>query len=315
MSAISNELEAHVKSESTRLRAKPAEQLKSAHHLANAADSPAIDLATVERRYGLWRGRSVVHQQEALPTGHKVLDDSIHIGGWPRAGLLEVLLPQAGVQEFTLLMPAIAQHLKSQKRVALIGLPYLILPSVLKQLGVNPEKIWCIQTPKIEDQLWAMQQLLQSGHCLMVLAWQFNNSLRNDVLRKLQVAAKTGQSCGVVFRHERYQQDASPASMRIHLSIAAHKNAEIKSSHKNDYMVGNVMLKLLKQPKSFAGKTVALPHALKKHQQLVRQGLPEFTVAKTQERSQCDNKPQENEASVVKNSNSRPLFSIPSFNS
>src|SRR5262249_61207439 len=73
-------------------------KLMSAAHpiLARLLEHPAI-----------WRGTSVA-RTEVLPTGFSALDDRLPGGGWPRSGLIEILVSRFGVGELTLLLPALA---------------------------------------------------------------------------------------------------------------------------------------------------------------------------------------------------------------
>src|SRR5262245_57676331 len=55
----------------------------------------------------IWRGRSVAHV-EVLSTGFASLDQALPGGGWPRAGLIELLTSHLGVGELYLLLPTLA---------------------------------------------------------------------------------------------------------------------------------------------------------------------------------------------------------------
>ena len=55
----------------------------------------------------IWRGRSAA-RLETLPSGFAALDEALPGGGWPRAGLIEILIGRFGSGELSLLLPALA---------------------------------------------------------------------------------------------------------------------------------------------------------------------------------------------------------------
>lgn len=239
-----------------------------------------MNIEHLQRRYPLWRGASLSLQNDSLSTGYTHLDSALKIGGWPASGLLEMLMERPGIQELSLLMPAIAQHLKKEQRVAFVGMPYQLFPSTLRSFGISPQQVWCIQTNKVEEQLWATQQLLKSGHCLMVIAWQVNQRVAASKLRRLQVAAKDGKSCGVVFRHSQFLSEPSPAMMRVRLQGKA---------------MGGLTVKVIKQPGNFSGQQVIIPNCLMEKIQLQNRELPVYT--KDRDRLNVNNAmPSDNEA-------------------
>ena len=46
-------------------------------------------------------------QGATLPSGYPDLDRHLQGGGWPQQGLMELLLPQAGIGELRLLLPVL----------------------------------------------------------------------------------------------------------------------------------------------------------------------------------------------------------------
>src|ERR1700734_3964810 len=70
-------------------------------------DRSVIDLARLLEHPAIWRGRSAA-PVESLPTGFGALDPCLPGGGWPRTGLIEILVSRFGVGELYLLFPALA---------------------------------------------------------------------------------------------------------------------------------------------------------------------------------------------------------------
>jgi hypothetical protein len=65
------------------------------------------ELARLLEHPAIWRGRSAA-RAEVLPTGCVAFDACLPGGGWPRTGLIEILVPRFGVGELYLLFPALA---------------------------------------------------------------------------------------------------------------------------------------------------------------------------------------------------------------
>src|SRR5215472_6899076 len=64
-------------------------------------------LARLLEHPAVWRGRSAA-QRLALPTGFAALDEHLPDKGWPRTGLIELLVSRFGSGELTVLLPALA---------------------------------------------------------------------------------------------------------------------------------------------------------------------------------------------------------------
>lgn len=75
-----------------------------------AAPSP---LANLLSHPGIWRHRKRAAGPSGLgiPTGHPTLDAVLPDGGWPRSGLIELLLPHEGIGELQLLLPTLRRLL------------------------------------------------------------------------------------------------------------------------------------------------------------------------------------------------------------
>jgi len=64
-------------------------------------------LARLLEHPAIWRGRSAAHPQ-GLPSGFAALDAYLPGHGWPRTGLIEILVSRFGSGELDLLLPALA---------------------------------------------------------------------------------------------------------------------------------------------------------------------------------------------------------------
>ncbi|GAB3094421.1 translesion DNA synthesis-associated protein ImuA [Lysobacter terrae] len=174
---------------------------------------PSLDGLISQRR--VWRGQPMpatgVFEQ---PTGWPALDAALPAGGWPNAALSELLLPADGVGELQLLWPTLARlSLAKDAAIALIAPPYLPYPQAWHIAGVRLGALQVIRTKTPRDALWAAEQCLRSGACEAVLCWP--QQADDRALRRLQVAAETGQALGFAFRPLKAALNPSPAALRI----------------------------------------------------------------------------------------------------
>ncbi|VVO56386.1 hypothetical protein PS900_00562 [Pseudomonas fluorescens] len=78
--------------------------------------------------------------------------------------------------------------------------------------GVDLRQLSIIQASE-RDALWAAEQCLRSGSCGAVLCWPHKADDR--ALRRLQVAAETGQTLAFAYRPLGEAINPSPAALRI----------------------------------------------------------------------------------------------------
>ncbi len=161
----------------------------------------------------IWQaGRSAAIAADGEPTGHAALDALLPQGGWPRRALTELLLPADGVGELALLLPTLARCTGEGGTVAVIAPPYLPYAPAWQAAGVDLGLLQIIDaTPR--DALWAFEQCLRSGACAAVLGWPA--SADAQALRRLQVAADSGDCLGFALRDAKHAGNPSPAALRL----------------------------------------------------------------------------------------------------
>ncbi|MBD9368635.1 translesion DNA synthesis-associated protein ImuA [Xanthomonas sp. XNM01] len=160
----------------------------------------------------VWRARQAPSGGDGEPTGHAALDTVLPQGGWPRGALTELLLPADGIGELGLLLPALARMTAAGGRVALVAPPHVPYAPAWQAAGVELGQLEVIDTDP-RQALWAQEQCLRSGACEAVLGWPPGGDDR--ALRRLQVAADSGDCCGFVLRDRRHAANASPAALRL----------------------------------------------------------------------------------------------------
>lgn len=160
----------------------------------------------------VWKGRPQLQAQGLQPSGHAALDRALPGGGWPPAALTEILLAAQGCGELHLLWPSLARLTASGERVVLVAPPFIPYAPAWQAAGVDLQWLTLIETAA-DEVLWAAEQCLRSGSCGAVLCWPHKADDR--ALRRLQVAAESGQTLAFALRPLQAALNPSPAALRI----------------------------------------------------------------------------------------------------
>lgn len=128
------------------------------------------------------------------------------------SGVERILLAGPGVGELQLVWPTLARLSAAGERIVLVAPPFVPYPQAWASAGVDLRQLSVIQATE-RDALWAAEQCLRSGSCGAVLCWPHKADDR--ALRRLQVAAETGQTLAFAWRPLSEAINPSPAALRI----------------------------------------------------------------------------------------------------
>lgn len=176
----------------------------------------AIDTLIRERR--VWRGRPATPPASEQPTGVAALDAALPLHGWPEASVSEILLPGDGVGELQLVLPTLVRLTTGGQHVVVVAPPYRLFAAGWLAAGVDISRL-SIVNPDAGDTAWTLEQCLRAGCCAAVLGWLSRPGDRT--LRRLQLAAGTGNALGFLFRDRRALGNPSPAALRLEVDAAA----------------------------------------------------------------------------------------------
>lgn len=169
----------------------------------------------------LWRAGQLMAMQaqsrQGLGTGFEQLDTHLPDGGWPIGGLTELLTSTCGTGEVRLLIPALQQFSKrsSARWLVFIDPPFTLYAPAMQALGIDTRRVLLVQTRTHKEQLWAFDRACQSGASDAVLVWPDERKLRPGDTRKLQVAARQGNTPGFSFRASPASRHSSMAELRL----------------------------------------------------------------------------------------------------
>jgi hypothetical protein len=177
-------------------------------------------LARLLEHPAIWRGRNAAAARAGLPSGFAALDEQLPGGGWPRSGLIEILVARFGSGELELLLPALTALTRTAtaRWCVWVAPPLMPFAPALAARGVVLGRIAVVEPGT--RALWAFEQTLGSGACEAVLAWARQPRARD--LRRLQLAAERGRTLGVLFRPRRAARETSAAILRLSLEPLAH---------------------------------------------------------------------------------------------
>ena len=181
-----------------------------------------MNLDLFEQRADIWRGRGAFPKTNSgIPTGFAELDALLPGGGWPKGALTEILSEPSsaslresrGSGALWLTMPALAQLSQQPRWLTWIAPPHIPYAPALTNMGVDLTKVLLVHPKTQADMLWALEQALRSGTCSAVLAWLGNINPKS--LRRLQLAAETGKTWGLLFCQRPYAPSGSTAALRL----------------------------------------------------------------------------------------------------
>lgn len=172
-----------------------------------------VALETLFAAQTLWHaGRSAKISADGEPTGYAELDALLPQKGWPRRALTELLLPADGLGELGLLFPALVRMTQAGHPVVVIAPSYIPYAPAWQAAGMDLSLVEIVDASP-RDALWAFEQCLRSGACAAVLGWPQQADAQS--LRRLQVAADSGDCLGFAFRDRKHVANASPAALRM----------------------------------------------------------------------------------------------------
>ncbi|WP_426414603.1 translesion DNA synthesis-associated protein ImuA [Aestuariirhabdus sp. LZHN29] len=154
---------------------------------------------------------------DAVSSGHGVLDDELPGGGWPQGAVTDLLYERDGIGELRILLPALARLSRQQERWVLwVAPPAIPYAPALQAAGVDLSRVLVVRADSLKDRLWAIEQALAGGECSAVLGWP--GDIAAGELRRLQLAARKGNSLCFLLRDSIYAQQSAVAALRVKLS-------------------------------------------------------------------------------------------------
>jgi protein ImuA len=186
-------------------------------------------LQQVINRNDTWRGRhshfqghmlpanNDLHHCKGLPTGYTTLDKQLHQGGWPLHSTIELLSDGCGLGSMGLFLPAMETLSEQGRWQVFIAPPYIPYAPLLAARGIDTRQVLLVHPQNRQDLLWSTEQALRSSTCSAVFSWLGAHNYSYSELRKLQLAAASGDSLSVLFRPHQAAHNHTPAGLRLQM--------------------------------------------------------------------------------------------------
>ena len=199
----------------------------SAPGLSPGPVSPPVPRALLEEllaeRGDLWRGKGETACAEpGLASGFAALDRALVGGGWPNAGLCEILTDSPG-PGLALILPALARLGRQRPWILMAAPPLLPYAPALAARGMEPGRLLVVTCQPV---LWVMEQALQAGSCAAVIGWIERGTMAD--LRRLQLASVQTRTPAFVFRPPAVATQPSPAGLRLQLGAMTPNQLELR---------------------------------------------------------------------------------------
>ena len=162
----------------------------------------------------LWRGREM-SRPNTRTTGFQPLDERLPGGGWPLGALIEIAPSCEGVGELSLSLPLLQALCRDGRPIALVSPPHVPYAPALVRAGLPLRSVLWLDASRDEDARWSAEQVLRGGQAGAVLLWSATEDERS--LRRLQLAAETGNAFAFLFRPPSSLRRPSPAALRLAL--------------------------------------------------------------------------------------------------
>jgi len=166
-----------------------------------------------------WERNTMPSTSLVTPSGNGGLDGLLPGGGWPKAGLVELIVPDEYTDAVSLVMPALGRLSRQGRWIAMVSPPCPTRARLFTDADINPDRVLQVNPHPGRSALWTAESMLQSGTCSVVLAWPNCNTELMD--KRLQNAAASGKALGVLIRYEGLSIPPSGVDVRLRLEVGA----------------------------------------------------------------------------------------------
>ena len=187
-----------------------------------------------------WEKNTVLSTSLVTSTGIDGLDGLLPCGGWPKGGLVELIVPDEYTDALSLVMPALVQLSWQGRWIAMVAPPCQTRACLVTDADLNPARVLQVNPHPGRSALWTTESMLQSGNCSVVLAWPNCNTELMD--RRLQKAAANGKALGILVRYEGQSIPPSGVDVRLRLELGAEGRMVYLVNNQGETLSGAALL-------------------------------------------------------------------------
>ncbi len=163
--------------------------------------------------------RQRARQVPVIPAGIPELEELLPASGWPKRGLIEMLVPDDYTDALSLFLPALSRLGRQGRWLGMVAPPYRARARLLTDASLEVARILQVNPHKGRSGLWTLESLLRSGNFSVVMGW--TGCTTELMAKRLEKAASIGRSLGILFRLETQPVTASGVGLRLRLEADA----------------------------------------------------------------------------------------------
>ena len=170
-----------------------------------------------------WEREATTATSLVVPTEIDGLNELLPCGGWPKTGMVEIVVPDAYADFMSLLMPALVRFSRQRRWIAMVAPPCQARARLFTDSRIDPLKLLQVNPHPGRSALWTAESMLQSGDCGVVMAWP--NCTTGLMDKRLQNAANNGKALALLVRYEGLSMPPSAVDVRLKLETDADGSA------------------------------------------------------------------------------------------
>ncbi|MEN8206465.1 MAG: hypothetical protein ABFS24_10685 [Pseudomonadota bacterium] len=186
-----------------------------------------------------WEQSSVSGSSLVTASGIPLLDEMLPCGGWPKSGLVEIILPDAYSDALSLLMPALIRLSQQGRWIAMVNPTWPTRSGLLTEAAINHVRVLQVNPHPGRSALWTAESMLYSGDCSVVMAWP--NCSTEFMGKRLQKAAAHGKALGILFGYESLETQPSGVDTRLKLEVDGEGSAVFLLNSKGETLAGEAL--------------------------------------------------------------------------
>ncbi len=148
---------------------------------------------------------------------YEALKNKLPHGTWPTGAITEIFYPTHCEHALNLVLPTLAQFNHADKWLAWVSPPKIARQLKLDKKSINHARILQIYPHPTTNGLWAVEKALRSPTCGAVMSWVTDTD--SAAMKRLEKAAREGDTCGILFRPDSSLTKTSQAALRLKIEL------------------------------------------------------------------------------------------------
>ncbi|NNJ95365.1 MAG: hypothetical protein HKP57_11510 [Halobacteria archaeon] len=169
-------------------------------------------------------------------SGCQELDDMLPGGGWPKGGVVELIVPDDHAEAIDLVMPVLRRLSLQGRWITLVTPPLPSRAAVFTDRDINASRVLQVNPHPGRSGLWTVESMLRSGDCAALLAWPGCDTELMD--KRLQKAAEHGKSLCLLFRYASLATHPSGVDVRLRVEVSEGGRAVYRVNGRGEALSG-----------------------------------------------------------------------------